>query len=60
MSPHAPQTSALAAAGFDVPHTVAVFGKDELVARAAELATLTASEYEKFGKIAREAKITIE
>jgi tripartite-type tricarboxylate transporter receptor subunit TctC len=27
---------------------------------AAELATLTASEYEKFGKIAREAKITIE
>lgn len=44
------QTSALAAAGFDVPHTVAVFGKDELVARAAELATPFITKHNQGGK----------
>ncbi|UQN15302.1 ATP-grasp domain-containing protein [Gulosibacter sp. ACHW.36C] len=44
------QTAALAAAGFDVPHTVAVFGKDELVARAAELATPFITKHNQGGK----------
>lgn len=44
------QTSALAAAGFDVPHTVAVFGKDELVARATELATPFITKHNQGGK----------
>ncbi|WP_282852490.1 ATP-grasp domain-containing protein [Gulosibacter sediminis] len=44
------QTSALAAAGFDVPHTVAVFGKDELVSRAAELATPFITKHNQGGK----------
>lgn len=44
------QTSALAAAGFDVPHTVAVFGKDELVSRAAELTTPFITKHNQGGK----------
>ncbi|WP_282826436.1 ATP-grasp domain-containing protein [Gulosibacter sediminis] len=44
------QTSALGAAGFDVPHTVAVFGKDELVSRAAEFATPFITKHNQGGK----------
>jgi len=44
------QATALAAAGFDVPHTVAVFGRDDLVARAAELPTPFITKHNQGGK----------
>jgi glutathione synthase/RimK-type ligase-like ATP-grasp enzyme len=44
------QYVALAAAGFDVPHTIAVFGREALAARAAELPTPFITKHNQGGK----------
>ncbi|WP_291056524.1 alpha-L-glutamate ligase [Herbiconiux sp.] len=46
----AAQYAALRAAGFDVPHTVVVFGRDDLKARARELATPFITKHNQGGK----------